>query len=78
MKEEIKIPFIRYRDNNEQQTCACNIKTKEYCAFLQTTFFGTKEVCGFNNAILNRRSSDDGQEGLGTIIPDKNCIMWSV
>ena len=73
MVEKIQLTFERYRDKDNQPTCASNFSEHKVCKFYATRKFGTVELCVFHTEqMLERRNSH-----YGTLIPVKNCPMWS-
>jgi hypothetical protein len=79
-EEEVKIAFIRYRDDDGEPTCAINFQTGIVCSFYRTQRMGCNETCIF--------SPDDGVRGLltvlerrkngnGSLIPGEWCPIWN-
>ena len=72
MVEKVQLTFQRYRDKDNKPTCAINFVTREVCHFHGAKRFGTVELCLFHSEqTLQRR------DGVGSLIPKKNCPMWS-
>jgi len=59
-----------YFSKDGSPTCAKNFQNKEYCTFLRTEFFGTRDVCIFDDKPLERT-----KEGLGLLIPCQKCPL---
>ena len=72
--ERITLEIERYTDDKGQKTCSLNIPLKQYCIFLKVGKFGTIEVCSFNEEEEKLQRRDNG---VGTIIPCKNCRLWN-
>jgi hypothetical protein len=58
---------------NGEPCCAKNFVTNAVCEFYRTKHFGCSEVCVFDiSKQLQRR-----ENGVGTLIPNKECcIVW--
>lgn len=70
--EEINLKFYRFRDNNNQPTCAVSFIDGLVCHFYDTFFFGTQELCTHQRETLFRR-----EDGTGTLIPLNSCPLWN-
>ena len=79
MQEKVNIECVRYKDKENNPTCACNFETGEVCQFYRTQRFGCNETCLFASEInyrglteiIHRRGN-----GQGTLIPLENCPLW--
>jgi hypothetical protein len=71
MKETKTLTFEMFRDKLGRPTCSKCFQEKQYCPFYQTRKMGMVDVCGFLNKHLERR-----ENGVGTLIPDKECPIW--
>jgi hypothetical protein len=62
-----------YVDIDGERTCARSFERNEFCQFYRLSNFGTKESCVFaiDSEILERRD-----DGMGSLIPLKNCPIW--
>ena len=79
MKREphtIQIILNRYRGDDGHPCCIGDASTGDSCRYFGTRSFGCVEVCCFdnsNNVKLYRR----GDLERGTLIPHKDCPVWS-
>lgn len=69
---EVDLKLNKFLDFNDNPTCSIGIMKKETCIFYKVKAFGQIEFCCFSEENLKRR----GNNGLGTLIPDKNCVFW--
>ena len=75
----INVPVIAIFADDEQTipTCCSNVhKREETCIFLTTSALGTREFCNFASRMvpLERR----GDDGLGYLLPGKNCPLHTI
>jgi hypothetical protein len=81
MKEKISLEFERYRDKDNNPTCACSFEASnfEVCKFYRTQNFGTHESCIFApegyKGIMQRLDRREPNK-LGTLIPGDWCPLW--
>jgi hypothetical protein len=73
--EKHNIPVLRYRDKDENPTCAINIQRGEYCIFERTSNFGQVSRCGVTDAVIERRMVNNAP--TGSLIPCEDCIVWT-
>lgn len=71
-KEIFNFEIIRYRDKEDNPTCARNFYTQDVCVFYRTQRFGTEEVCCLTDNALKRRRKDN----MGYLIPGVACPIW--
>ena len=71
-KEIFNFEIIRYRDKEDNPTCARNFNTQAVCVFYRTQRFGKEEVCCLTNDTLKRR----GKDNMGCLIPGAACPVW--
>jgi hypothetical protein len=75
--EEVTIKVRRYRDANNEKTCALSFPDSQICVFLRLTHFGQTEVCLLSKyRFLERRKRDAPTDLYGTLIPGKDCPIW--
>lgn len=77
--ERYELPVIRFRDKDDNPTCAANFSTGEVCMFYGTQRMGSNETCWFEiscghgkfgRPLLRRK------QGKGTLIPLAECPIW--
>lgn len=71
MKETIYIPIVRYTMADGRPTCATDFSKGEICIHLRLESFGTRELCGLDDKLLER---DRGGEGV--LIPTATCPLF--
>ncbi len=76
MKEQVNIPYFRYKDSEGHPTCAVDFASQQVCSFYTTKSFGTKEVCDHTLLTLDRRDDEIKGERMGSLIPCKGCLFW--
>ena len=83
MKQIKQIEVEAFTDRAGNPTCAANFQTGEVCKFYRTQRFGCHETCVFaedNGKYsdgMQRRTSPNGEEGFGPLIPLKTCPIWN-
>lgn len=68
-----------YRDEQGFPCCAGDFKTGKVCIFYRIQNFGTNETCVFVEEYNNRgmmASLRRRKDGLGSLIPFKDCPIW--
>lgn len=77
MIEKTTMKVERYRDNDNEPTCAINFETGDVCIFYGTRSFGCLETCWFSDQSDKKwRSLQRRGKGVGTLIPLKDCPVW--
>lgn len=66
----IKVKAFRCRDGSP--TCASDVPKRDYCQFLLTKYFGTVDVCGITDTLINR-----DKDGVGWLRPVDGCPVWA-
>lgn len=72
MTETTLLSIKRYRTPEQKPTCMVNAKTGDYCEFLMTSDFATREYCYWDLDNQLQRSDD----GKGFLIPCESCKVW--
>lgn len=72
MKEIFNFKVSKYRDDKGNHVCASDFRTGEFCVFLRTSHFGTREHCCFDEQNMLERK---GKGTLGYLIPCDNCPL---
>jgi hypothetical protein len=70
--ERVQISMIRYRDRNNERTCAIDMEAGHVCRFYGVRRMGLQEVCLYAGADLDRRES-----ATASLIPCDGCAVWS-
>lgn len=71
--EVVRLPIRRYRDPDEQPTCAAHFETGDVCIFYRTCHFGTAELCALDTTDSRLCRRDDDR---GSLIPSDGCLVW--
>lgn len=78
MEKEIEktIKLKAYIGKHDRPTCAMNFQTGQFCMFLMTSNFGTREHCALDTqSMLGRERKSNGE--LGYLIPGRECPIWN-
>lgn len=67
--QKCNINFDKFYTEDGMHTCS--LGEGQDCSFLLTGRFGLEWICGVNQKVLSRR----GEDGLGYLIPDKDCML---
>lgn len=75
--EDFAFKVKRYRDKENNPTCAIDFQTGEICIFYRTQRFGCNETCVFAVDRGNYyQTMQRRKKGEGTLIPLKQCPIW--
>lgn len=71
--ERVQITMIRYRDRNNERTCAIDMEAGHVCRFYGVRRMGTEEFCMHSGKSLSRRI----ESATASLIPCDGCAVWS-
>jgi len=82
-KEQHKmiLPVVKYRDDNNNPTCAIDFTNGDVCVYYRTQRYGCHETCLFaenlftESELLPQIKRRDN--GGGTLIPGNWCPVWN-